>query len=105
MIKKILFFMLITFGYSSYPMLINSPIIISQSGAFTFGSDVTYDPIFSNTPAIIINSSNVILDLNGHFLTFNTTNTQIGSDAIYANTGFTNITIQNGFIQNFPGVG
>jgi hypothetical protein len=86
-------------------MVINQPLVINQSGSFVFASDVTFSPTSSNTAAVIINSSNVILDLNGHFLTYAPVSRQTNIDAIYTNTGFTNVTIQNGFIQNFPGVG
>src|SRR5579859_2133204 len=86
-------------------VIINSPVVISQSGNFTLGSDIIFDPLISNTAAFIITTSTVVFDLGGHFISFNSSNTQHSIDAIYATTAMSNVTIQNGTIQNFNGTG
>ena len=69
-------------GYVSPMVIINSPIIVSQTGNYTLGSDISFEPTISNTAAFIITTSDVVFDFHGHFVTFNSTSTQSTIDAV-----------------------
>lgn len=95
-------------GVSSYTSIagghLTAPITLSKSGYYLLTGDITAD-----YTAFIIDASNVILDLNGHTITYNEIDHQVDSD--YYNTASygiygqwkSNINIYNGTIQQGAG--
>lgn len=77
----------------------NVPYTISSPGSYLVGENIGYTPS-ANTACIIVNSSGVILDLMGNTVTqvggfgFTVTGIQVAS-------GVSNVTIQNGSVNNF----
>lgn len=76
---------------------------ISQPGLYSIGSDITYFPPTSNDTIIRISANNVTLDLADHIISQG--NTTSGLNAIIVDPNLSNITIQNGTLQNITGTG
>lgn len=72
------------------------PYAISTAGVYYLDSDLTYT---GTGNAILVEVSNVVIDLNGHLLV-NTVGSSTGAKGIYANQR-RNVTIKNGTIKNF----
>ena len=73
------------------------PYVISASGKYVLGTNVS-NPSNSGTVAIDITAPNVILDLNGFFVS-GTGNTGGGNTVIRVNN-VANVTIRNGLVAN-----
>lgn len=84
----------------------NGGLVIQTPGTYTFGSDVVWNPIDAQCSAIMIQCSDVTLDLAGFTLSAS------GADKTQQITGIfvgsalgsalTNITIKNGTVANVP---
>jgi hypothetical protein len=77
-------------------------LTIITAGAYTFETNINFSPSISDS-AIIINASNVLLDLSGRALVQG--NLIAGVNGIIVNPNLSNVTIKNGSIQNFTGKG
>ncbi len=74
------------------------PFTITQPGAYRLGRNVAMS---SSTNGIVIQSSNVTLDLGGHTLD----GANIGIEGIVLDGALSNVTIQNGVIANWLNAG
>lgn len=88
------------------PIVINDfPYTITAPGKYYVYNKTTYTPAgASTTPAITINASNVILDLQG-FVLSQATGTVNSIDGIQITSGQTDVTIRNGTISGFQAHG
>jgi hypothetical protein len=80
----------------------STPFIITNSGVYIFGEDITFNPAAS-TPAIIITTSAVTLDLQCFSLEQG--NALANVNGIQINSGLTDVTIKNGSVVNFTRAG
>jgi hypothetical protein len=71
---------------------------INSSGVYCLAHDLT---IINNMDAITINTSDVVVDLNGYAIHQNSAS----ANGITINTGFSNIVIKNGFIDTVSSIG
>jgi WD40 repeat protein len=76
---------------------------ITQTGDYDISGDISYSPVATNDTIIQISASNVRLNLGGHVISQG--NLTAGLNGISVNPNLTDITIQNGFIQNLTGTG
>jgi hypothetical protein len=72
--------------------------IINSPGIYCLSENINFNPTHPNATAIIINASNVVLDLNYHTLT--NISSQPGSIGIVINGG-SNILVENGKVEGF----
>ena len=79
----------------------NSGEIFQSAGIYQCTSSILYSGI---TSALIISSSNIIVDLNGQTIEFSGNRSQTVHGIIIA-PGVKNITIKNGTLSNFSGAG
>lgn len=79
------------------------PTIISKPGIYNFSHNLQFYPSSKKQSAIIIDSNNVVLDLNGFTLQHKNNIHQI--IGIYVNSGHYNINIINGSITGFSQLG
>jgi hypothetical protein len=77
-------------------------LTISAPGTYTVGWNVPYAPV-AGEPIILIESSNVLLDLEGY--TLDQINSETGVAGISIGNGFSNIVIKNGRIRNVTDCG
>lgn len=102
--KKQLFFLMLVVNIAIinvYPTV----TLIDTPGSYPLGSTITADPISINDTIITISASNVFLDINDYILTQLSTNTLSGLAGIFVEPNLSNITIQNGTIENITGTG
>jgi WD40 repeat protein len=76
-------------------------LTINESGIYRLGTNITYNPLTINDDIILINSSNVTLDLAG--FTLSQGNTTAGLTGIEVAANVSNIYIMNGTISNLTG--
>lgn len=74
-------------------------VTLSSPGLYIVEENCTFAPATTNTPAISITASNVVLDFNYRSLT--QTNSTTGVNAVSIASGVTNIVIKNGKIDSF----
>jgi hypothetical protein len=119
-VKKLMIFLASLFIMTSS---LFCTFIIDTPGTYKLGSDITYTLTINNDTAILITSSYVVLDIQGHHITqlsptctvlgksFPTTRstqsscTFTGLDFIVLSPNISFVTIMNGTIQNIPGRG
>ncbi len=102
----------------SDPLFPNAPLtqtfVISTPGKYVLNADTVFVPLVSGTPAILILSNNVVLDLCEHTLsqgnlTANAYGVQLGlgfqTVPIDRDFVLQNVTVQNGTIRQFTGAG
>ena len=97
---------------SDFGQWLDSTYVIATPGKYVLGQDVIFMPAVEFTPAINILCNDVVLDLCNHTLSQgNTTQEcygiQIGQGTFYTdpNAVLSNITVQNGTVREFTGVG
>jgi WD40 repeat protein len=76
-------------------------LTITEAGVYRLGSDITYNPTNTNDDIILINSSNVMLDLAGYTLSQGNSVAGLTGIEVAANTS--NVYITNGVISNLTG--
>lgn len=81
----------------------NIPLIINTPGSFYFTQNIKIND--TNTTAILIQSDNVQIDLNGFSLTGPGSNSGNCGSGIVSGGECVNIVIMNGFIENWRGDG
>lgn len=79
--------------------------VITDPGEYDFGIDQIGSPTDPNDALICIQSDDVVINLDGHVLGQDPSNTVSGFDIIRINPNFKNITIKNGFIKHATGSG
>jgi hypothetical protein len=79
-----------------------TPFVISTTGVYIFGENITFNPAAASQ-AIIITTSAVTLDLQ--CFTLQQGNATAGVDGIRVNNGLKDVTIKNGRIANFTRAG
>lgn len=80
----------------------NKSLHICKPGYYRLTENIIFSPCKSKTAAIVIQSNNVILDLNGKVLEADTKYSQV--NGIVVKSGYANVTILGnyGVIRNFP---
>jgi hypothetical protein len=78
-------------------------LTISQPGSYQLGTNFKIAAATPNDNAIVIASSNVILDFNIHSISQTTTTS--GFNGVVINANVHDVIIQNGIIQNITGTG
>lgn len=76
---------------------------INTSGSFGQGSDLSLDPQISNTAFFVINTNDVLLDLDSHLIALDPSSTQTGIDGVVINPNLDNIRIRGGIFKNLSG--
>ncbi|HEX2977582.1 MAG TPA: hypothetical protein VHO47_00460, partial [Candidatus Babeliales bacterium] len=83
---------------------VQTPLVINLPGIYRFASNVIYNPSGAGTQGIVINASDVTLDLSCY--TFSQSGGGVvATDAIRVNSGFADVTIKNGKIDAFTRCG
>jgi hypothetical protein len=83
--------------------LLSTQIIIDQPGLYTISYSSSYTPTMANDTVILIQTSNVTLDLTNNSIGDGLN--EPGLNGIVVNPYLSNITIQNAIIQNITGIG
>lgn len=78
---------------------------IQQAGRYYVENDIIVTPSNNNSTIIVINASDVVLDLNGMVISQAHNNTATNLDAILVNTNVSNVLIMNGSINSISGIG
>src|SRR3990172_2534113 len=78
--------------------------VINSPGTYKISNDIIYTPTTDNEIAVLINSSDVLLDIQGFHITQSNI-TFTGLDAIVLSPNISAISIINGTIQNITGRG
>lgn len=78
---------------------------LNKPGLFQLGMDLECDPTFTGDCIILVNTSDIIIDLNQNTLSQVNGNFVPGFNAITINPGCSNVTILNGTIGEVTGIG
>lgn len=79
-------------------------LVLSLPGTYCLTEDIKWSPKLNVNAAITIDNDNIRLDLKGHLLEQENSDTD-NNIGIVVNNDTTNIVVMNGFITNFSGLG